>query len=70
MTYHLQSLVKRKIQAILDKSKIDIDNLKKIELCRHGDPSGNGDNSYECLICGKCQINDFKVENYECLKIN
>jgi hypothetical protein len=50
---------RRRAQAMRERVELEILAMMQIEICQHevtkthGDPSGNGDSSEECLICGE-----------------
>jgi len=50
---------RRRAQSIRDRAEKEIEAIMQMDICQHeirkthGDPSGNGDSSEECLICGE-----------------
>jgi hypothetical protein len=50
---------RRRAEAMRERVELEISLMMQMEICQHevkkthGDPSGNGDSSEECLICGE-----------------
>jgi hypothetical protein len=50
---------RRRAEAMRERVELEISAMMQMEICQHevkkthGDPSGNGDSSEECLICGE-----------------
>jgi hypothetical protein len=50
---------RRRAEQMRERVELEIFAMMQVEICQHevkkthGDPSGNGDSSEECLICGE-----------------
>jgi hypothetical protein len=50
---------RRRAEQMRERVELEISAMMQMEICQHevkkthGDPSGNGDSSEECLICGE-----------------